>query len=72
MRVEANPFPVERGKKYHWRIERRGSLLRWFIDGQLFMEFDDPFPLEGKGHDRFGFSNWESQLYFDNLRVQPL
>jgi hypothetical protein len=72
MRVEASPFPVQVGKTYHWRIERRGSLLRWFIDGQPFMEFDDPFPLEGKGHDRFGFSSWESQLYFDNLRIQPL
>ncbi|MGQ0507030.1 MAG: hypothetical protein ACT4TC_17115, partial [Myxococcaceae bacterium] len=24
MRVEANPFPVQIGKMYHWRIERRG------------------------------------------------
>jgi hypothetical protein len=72
MRVEATPFPVEQGKTYHWRIERRGTLLRWFIDGKPFMEFDDPFPLQGKGHDRFGFSDWESQLYFDNLRIEPL
>ena len=31
-----------------------------------------PFPLAGKGHDRFGFSSWEAQLYFDNLKIQPL
>lgn len=72
MRVEARPYPVEIGRTYHWRIERRGSLLRWFIDGKPFMEFDDPLPLEGKGHDRFGFSSWESQLYFDNLKIEPL
>ncbi len=72
MRVEANPYRVELGRTYHWRIERRGSLLRWFIDNQLFMELDDPFPLKGKGHDRFGFSSWEAQLYFDNLRITPL
>lgn len=72
MRVEANPFPVQQGRKYHWRIERRGALLRWSIDGQLFMQFDDPFPLSGKRHDRFGFSSWESQLYFDNLSIAPL
>lgn len=71
-RVEARPFPVERGRTYHWRIERRGSLLRWFIDNQIFMEFDDPFPLAGKGHDRFGFSSWEAQLFFDNLKVEAL
>ncbi|WNG34242.1 hypothetical protein F0U61_11830 [Archangium violaceum] len=72
MRVEARPYPVEIGRTYRWRIERRGSLLRWFIDGKPFMEFDDPIPLEGKGHDRFGFSSWESQLFFDNLKIEPL
>jgi hypothetical protein len=72
MRVEARPFPVEVGRTYRWRIERRGSLLRWFIDGKPFMEFDDPFPLEGKGHDRFGFSSWEAQLFFDNLKIESL
>ncbi|MEW6432520.1 MAG: hypothetical protein AB1730_13540 [Myxococcota bacterium] len=72
VRVEANPYKVEVGRTYHWRIERRGRVLSWFIDGQLFMSFDDPFPLAGKGHDRFGFSSWEAQLFFDNLRVTPL
>jgi hypothetical protein len=72
MRVEANPFPVQIGKTYRWRIERRGSVLTWFIDGREFMKFDDPFPLKGAGHDRFGFSSWEAQLFFDNLSVTPL
>ncbi|MCY1081317.1 hypothetical protein [Archangium lansingense] len=72
MRVEARPYPVEVGRTYHWRIERRGSLLRWSIDGKPFMEFDDPLKLEGKGHDRFGFSSWDSQLFFDNLKIEPL
>jgi hypothetical protein len=72
MRVEANPYPVQIGRTYHWRIERRGAQLTWSIDGQRFMEFIDPFPLAGKGHDRFGFSSWEAQLYFDNLRISPL
>lgn len=72
MRVETRGATVQRGKTYHWRIERRGSLLRWSVDGQLLLELNDPFPLEGEWHDRFGFSSWESQLYFDNLRIQPL
>lgn len=72
VRVEANPYKVEIGRTYHWRIERRGRLLSWFIDGQPFMSFDDPLPLAGKGHDRFGFSSWEAQLFFDNLSVTPL
>lgn len=72
MRKEANPFPVQVGKTYHWRIERKGARLSWFIDGQPFMDFEDPFPLEGPDHDRFGFSSWEANLFFDNLVVTPL
>jgi len=72
MRVEANPYPVQIGRRYHWRIERRGGQISWFIDGQRFMDWTDPFPLAGKGHDRFGFSSWEAQLFFDNLTVAPL
>ena len=36
------------------------------------MEFDDPIPLTGDRNNRFGFSCWEAQLYFDNLRIEPL
>ncbi len=72
MRVEANPFPVTIGRSEHWRIVRQGSVLTWSIDGREFMRFDDPMPLKGKGHDRFGFSSWEAQLYFDNLTITAL
>ena len=47
VRVESNSFPVQAGRTYHWRIERRGTLLRWSIDGQPFLELNDPFPLQG-------------------------
>lgn len=72
VRVESNPYRVEPGRTYHWAIERRGKTISWFIDGQPFMRFDDPIPLTGKGHDRFGFSSWEAQLFFDNLVITPL
>jgi len=60
------------GRNYHMRIERRGSELRWYVDGERFLGFEDPSPLEGKGHDRFGFSSWDADLFFDNLRIEPL
>ncbi len=71
-RVENNGYPVQVGRSYHWRIERRGGLITWFIDGQKYMEFNDPNPLTGKWHDRMGFSSWEAQLFFDNLRIELL
>ncbi|MCE9673435.1 hypothetical protein LY474_37070 [Myxococcus stipitatus] len=69
VRVEARNTPVQPGRTYHWRIERRGTLLRWSIDGEPFLELDDPRPLKGAGHDRLGLSGFESQIFFDNLRV---
>jgi len=32
----------------------------------------DPNPLQGRGHDHFGFNNWQSDLWFDNLKITPL
>ncbi len=72
MRVEGAHRPVQIGKSEHWRIERRGSVITWFLDGAKYMELDDPIPLVGDSHNRFAFSSWEAQLYFDNLTVTPL
>ena len=63
---------VEKGKRYHVVITRRGGDLRWELDGALAMELHDPAPLSGKGHDRFGFSSWQNDTYFDNLKIDPL
>ena len=71
-RKERKDRKVEARRTYHMRVERRGQRLRWLIDGQPFLDFDDPHPLDGTGHDRFGFSGWAADLFFDNLRVEPL
>ena len=36
-----------------------------------FLSYDDPQPLEGKGHEYFAFDNWDSDLWFDNLSISP-
>jgi hypothetical protein len=72
MRVEGVHRRVEIAKSTHWRIERRGAVITWFLDGQKYMEFNDPIPLVGEGHNRFAFSSWEAQLYFDNLSITAL
>ncbi len=71
-RKERRDLKVEPMRTYRMRVERRGAALRWFVDGKLFLAYDDPRPLAGKGHDRFGFSGWEADLFFDNLVVAPL
>lgn len=71
-RKERRDRKVEAKRVYHMRVERRANELRWLIDGEPFITFDDPRPLYGEGHDRFGFSSWMADLFFDNLRIAPL
>ncbi|HTJ46587.1 MAG TPA: hypothetical protein VL463_30985 [Kofleriaceae bacterium] len=65
---------VEPGKKYHWRIVRKGSVIDWFIDdmNKPFLEYNDPNPWSGPGHEYFAFSNWETDTWFDDLTITPI
>jgi hypothetical protein len=63
---------VERNRKYHFRIERRGGHLDWQVDGKPFLSFDDRAPLEGVEHAYLGINDWEAEVHFDNLVVTPL
>ncbi|MCA9536366.1 MAG: hypothetical protein KC593_21940 [Myxococcales bacterium] len=71
-RVVGTPRRVEANRTYHFVIERRGSVISVDVDGERLLTLDDPEPLQGRGHDHFGFNNWESDVTFDNLRIQPL
>jgi hypothetical protein len=70
--VENTTEHVQPTRHYHWRLERIGKKLSWFVDDKLFLEYDDPNPLEAAGHEYFGFNNWESDTWFDNLVITPL
>jgi hypothetical protein len=71
-RKTTRKLKVESGKKYRMRARRQGNKLSWWVDGALFLEFDDPDPLLGPGHEYFGFNNWESPVSFDNLAIRAL
>ena len=72
--VKRTDVKVVPNKRYHWKIERKGTLIRWFVDDMTtpFLELDDRHPLEGPGHDHLGFNNWETDTWFDNLVITPL
>jgi len=59
-------------RTYHWKIVRKEKEIKWYVDGELFLSFMDPAPLYGPKNDHFGFNNWQSDVYFDNLKIQPL
>jgi hypothetical protein len=73
--LEQRSLPkVEVGKRYHWKITRQDNTLSWFVDDMEtpFLRFEDPSPLSGAGQDYFAFNNWQSDSWFDNLRISPL
>ncbi len=70
-RQRTEPKVVPR-QHYHFAIERRARVLRWLLDGNPMLEWDDPDPLAGPGHEHFAFNNWDVRVHFDNLVVTPL
>jgi len=71
-RAEGPPYKVVQGRTYHMKIERRGATISAWVDDHKLAELVDPDPLEGPGHDHFAFNDWEAELWFDNLKIEPL
>jgi hypothetical protein len=63
---------VEKGRSYHMVVTRQDNIIRWEMDGKPMLELVDPAPFSGSGHDRFGFSSWSNDTYFDNLKITAL
>lgn len=63
---------VHRGQTYQMDVVRTDHRLRWYVDDELFLTYDDSDPLGGDDHRYFAFSNWDSPLYFDDLRIYDL
>jgi hypothetical protein len=64
--------PVDPNRLYHFKIERSDGVLRWSVDDIEIHSLNDSKPLEGPGHEHFGFNNWEVAVCFDNLTITPL
>jgi hypothetical protein len=60
---------VEIGKVHHFMAIRNDDTLRWYVDGQFVLQYKDPKPIRGS---IFGFNNWASKVYFDNLKIYEL
>ena len=60
---------VDIGKVHHFALVRTEGSLRWYVDGKLILAYPDEEPVRGP---YFGFNNWNSDLYFDNLAVYRL
>lgn len=68
-----NESKVQANHAYQFEIRRRdGKTIEFIVDGSAIHEFEDPSPLNGVGHDHFGFDGWIPQVCFDNLVIQKL
>ncbi|MBU1243630.1 hypothetical protein KKD52_02095 [Myxococcota bacterium] len=74
--LHSTRYPVTLEKWHRWRIqtflEDGKMIISWWIDDSPALRMVDPAPLYGPGNRYFGFSNWKSDAYFDNLRITPL
>ena len=68
-RREDRRLRVEPDVDYHWTITRTDHTVRWYIDGELFLIYDDRNPVRGR---HFGFNNWEAPTRFDNLKIYDI
>jgi len=65
------PGQVKIGQTHKMKVVRKDKVIRWYADGKLLLDYYDSDPLRGDGHDRLAFNNWQSHLYFDNLKIRP-
>ncbi len=74
--LHSTAFPVRLEQWHRWRIttflEDGRLVISWWIDGVPALRLTDPAPLYGGKNRHFGFSNWKSDAFFDNLRITPL
>jgi hypothetical protein len=60
---------VQEGKTYKVAVVRKGGRISWFLDGSPFLTVQDKTPLNGP---IFGFNNWNSRFFVDNLKIYKL
>lgn len=71
-RVIGPPLAVKAGHTYRMRIERKGKVIEAYADDVLLARYEDAAPLEGEGHEFFAFNGWQSEIWYDDLRITPL
>jgi hypothetical protein len=58
---------------YRFKIERNdGKTVKFSVNGVEYLNYPDPDPLRGGGHDHFAFNDWDAKVCFDNVKVTPL
>ena len=61
---------LEKETLYKIKVERLSNKIKWFVNGELFLEYNDEMPLKvEKGYSKLSFANWKSDVEFDDLKI---
>jgi len=60
---------LQANKIYHIMIEVKDKIVRYWVNGEMFFEYTDPFPLK-EGY--FGFRSTKSRQAIDNIKIYQL
>ena len=72
-RSEKRNANLEKETLYKIKVERSSSKIRWFVNGELFLEYNDETPLKvSDGFSKLSFANWKSDVEFDELKIYAL
>ncbi|MBR4490928.1 hypothetical protein IKP13_09870, partial [bacterium] len=72
-RSEKKNAGLEKGRLYKVRVERSSDKIKWFVNGELFLEYNDETPLKvSDGFSKLSFANWKSDVEFDDLKIYSL
>ncbi|MBD3320225.1 MAG: protein kinase, partial [Chitinivibrionales bacterium] len=61
--------PLEKGKRYHVRAERVGTLFSLTVNDTMIFEVEDPKRLYGTGRNAVGLMSWGAEVWYDNIRI---
>ena len=70
--VKGRKKVVDKGKVYHFAVLRVENRLSWYLDNERIAVYDDKAPLIGPGHEHFGFNDWDTPIFFDNVKIYDL
>ena len=64
---------LEKEKLYKIKVDRSSNKIKWFVNGELFLEYNDETPLKVEmGYSKLSFANWKSDVEFDDLKIYSL
>ncbi len=64
--------PLRAGKKYHVVVERIGNSLSMTVNDEKVFSVEDDKPLSGSSRNRIGLFGYQSETYYDNIKIYRL